>query len=224
MTLTLRIGSEVNVKDDGRRQTYIGTRLGCVLSPGPRGVHERYEAGDILASCVEPAEVTCVGDSLGLASGPLLRPTRSELSGCEGRPLPRSRRVADELRAIMNDGTTTGASALSLPRALPRWTTPRSPTSSTAHSTRGPARANIWRPSSPSRSSTSTQRSWRLTTSPAHEATRRPRSAPRQHGALAWARAVARTSRAAARRRGDIVALHAAAAMPTSCPRQSCPH
>ena len=93
----------VALKDDGRRQTYNGTRWAAYYPLGRVG--ERYEAGDVLASCVEPAVVTCAGDSWDWRADLVSSDQDLSFPAVKAARFLGPGEMANELRTIMSDGT-----------------------------------------------------------------------------------------------------------------------
>lgn len=91
----------VALKDDGRRQTYKGTRWDAYYPLHTAG--ERFEAGDLLASCVEPAGVTCAGDTWDWRADLLSSDQDLSFPAVKAARFLGPAQVTDELRAILAD-------------------------------------------------------------------------------------------------------------------------
>ncbi|TDE95073.1 HEAT repeat domain-containing protein [Occultella glacieicola] len=88
----------VVLKDSGRRQTYKGTHWAAFYPL--RGVGEHFEAGDVLATCVEPAEVTCAGDVWDWRADLVASDQDLSFPSVKAARFLGPEQVADELRAI----------------------------------------------------------------------------------------------------------------------------
>lgn len=89
------------VKDDGRRQTYRGARWDAYYPL--RSAGERFQGGDVLASCVEPAKVTCAGDTWDWRADLLANDRDLSFPAVKAARFLGPAQVTDELRAIVAD-------------------------------------------------------------------------------------------------------------------------
>lgn len=89
----------VALKDDGRRQTYSGARWDAYYPLRRAG--ERFEAGDLLASCVEPAGVECPGDVWDWRADLISGDPDLSFPAVKAARFLDPAQVADELRTVL---------------------------------------------------------------------------------------------------------------------------
>lgn len=89
------------IKDDGRRQTYSARKWAAYYPV--RAVDERYEAGDVLASCAKPADITCEGDVWDWPSDLYSPDEGDRFPAVKAARFRGSATMAEQLRMIMNN-------------------------------------------------------------------------------------------------------------------------
>ena len=89
------------LKDDGRGYTYKGNGWSAYYAL--RNAGERFAAGDVLASCVEPAEVACTGNQWDWRADLVSGDQDLNFPAVKAARYLEPARVADELRKIVAD-------------------------------------------------------------------------------------------------------------------------